>query len=196
MLVSGCAFGTRHPTLVYPPDDYPVGSPGYVAPARAEPDRRPRTASVKVVLKPFADVRADTRLVGTVRNGYGMRTADVVPGNSVPDWVTEAVRKELRDGGYAVASDETAGDESSYVVSGDILDVFCDMYLDFSGRVSLAIRVRKAGNEVLNHQYHGEGNAGIVVAAASKSFAQSLALALASAVRQFVADLDRTLTTP
>jgi len=37
MLDSGCACGTRHPTLVYPPDDYRVGSPGYLAPARAEP---------------------------------------------------------------------------------------------------------------------------------------------------------------
>jgi hypothetical protein len=190
--LAGCAFGTRHPTLVYPPDE----SPGYMALAHAEPNAPIAARHVRVVLHGFADERADKNVVGTVRNGYGIRTADVVPTNSVSDWVTAAVRSELERSGYRVTRAETADDSGSYVVSGEILNVFCDMYLEFSGQVVLVATVRKDGRELLNKRYEGKGTSGIAVAATAESYAQSLARALASAIRPFVADVDRALISP
>jgi len=44
--------------------------------------------------------------------------------------------------------------------------------------------------------YSGEGSAGLAWAATEESYAQSLALALAAAIRQLIADLDNSLATP
>jgi hypothetical protein len=190
LLLGGCAFGTRQPTLVYPPAAESSGTP--VAHAAVNPTPK----SVRIVLKPFTDERSDKKVVGTVRNGFGMRTADVIPTNSVPEWVTQAIATELRNDGYTVVSD-TPPDGSqgpSAVVSGEILNVFCDMYFSYTGQVSLVAKVSKDGKELLNKHYAGEGSAGVAVAATSESYSQSLALALSSAVKKFVADLDTSLS--
>jgi hypothetical protein len=70
------------------------------------------------------------------------------------------------------------------------------MYFDYMGQVSLLARVSRAGKEVLNKHYTGEGSAGVAWAATEESYAQSLALALASAINQFLSDLDKRLTAP
>jgi hypothetical protein len=189
-LLAGCAFGTRQPTLVYPPASESSGT----SVAHAAVNSSPKT--VRIVLKPFTDQRSDKKVVGTVRNGFGMRTADVIPTNSVPDWVTQAIATELRNDGYTVVS-ETSTDSPqgpSAVVYGEVLNVFCDMYFSYTGQVSLVARVSKDGKELLNKHYAGEGSAGLAVAATADAYSQSLALALSSAVKKLVADLDTSLS--
>lgn len=68
------------------------------------------------------------------------------------------------------------------------------MYFSYTGQVSLVTRVQQGGKEVLNRHYAGEGSAGVAFAATGESYAQSLALALSSALRQFVADLGKSLS--
>ena len=190
VFLSGCAFGTRQPTLIYPP----AVESGEKAVAHAAAMPSPKT--VQIVLKPFTDQRSDKKVVGTVRNALGMRTADVIPTNSVTDWVTQALGTELRDNGYTVVSELPSGTlpGSSAVVSGEILNVFCDMYFSYTGQVSLVARVNRDGKEVLNKHYAGEGSAGLAVAMTAESYAQSLALALSSALKQFVSELDKSLS--
>ena len=74
------------------------------------------------------------------------------------------------------------------------MNVFCDMYFSYTGQVSLVAKVSLDGKELLNKHYAGEGSAGVAVAMTAESYAQSLALALSSALKQFVADLDKTLS--
>ena len=191
--LAGCVLGDRQPTLHYPPkaeaDVVPV----------AQAAVKPAPKSVQIVLRPFVDQRSDKKVVGTTRNAFGMRMADVIPTNSVPDWVTQAIRMELQNSGYVVlpagAGDEAAG-RTSAVLSGEVLNVFCDMYLSYTGQVSLLTRVSRGGKEVLNRHYAGEGSAGLAWAATEESYAHSLALALASAIRQFLTDLDNNLKAP
>lgn len=188
-LLSGCAFGTRQPTLIYPPAvESGEKSVAYAA-------VKPSPKSVQIVLKPFADQRSDKKVVGTVRNALGMRTAEVIPTNSVTDWVTQALGTELRNNGYTVLSDLPADTSpgTSAVVSGAVLNVFCDMYFSYTGQVSLVAKVNRDGKELLNKHYAGEGSAGLAVAMTAESYAQSLALALSSALKQFVSELDRSL---
>ncbi|CAJ0775141.1 YajG family lipoprotein [Ralstonia thomasii] len=189
-ILGGCAFGTRNPTLTYPPtSESGATSIAYAA-------ERPTLRSAQIVLNRFVDQRSDTKTVGTVRNAWGMRTADVIPTNSVSDWVTQAVKTELERNGYTV-TEGNSGDSpasTSVVVSGDILNAFCDMYFSYTGQVSLVTRVQQGGKEVLNRHYAGEGSAGVAFAATGESYAQSLALALSSALRQFVADLGKSLS--
>jgi len=192
-LLAGCAFGTRHPTLIYPPAVEPSAITAVQAAAKPAPK------NTQIILSEFSDQRSDKNVVGTMRNGFGMRTADVIPTNSVPDWMMQAMRIELQNDGYAVQTESTGGDRptgASAVVSGQILNVFCDMYMSYSAQVSLLARLTRDGKELLNKQYQGEGSAGIAWAGTAESYAQSLALALASAVKQFVAELDKGLAVP
>jgi len=188
--LAGCAFGTRQPTLIYPPAMESGGTS--VAHAAITPTPK----NVQIVLKPFIDQRSDKKVVGTVRNAFGMRTADVIPTNNVSDWVTQAVTTELQNNGYTVISATSADNSASTsaVVSGEILNVFCDMYFSYTGQVSIVARVNKGGKELLNKHYSGEGSAGLAVAMTSESYARSLALALSSALKHFVSDLDKSLT--
>ena len=192
IFLAGCAFGTRNATLIYPPK----AESGVIPAAQAA--TRPAAKNVQIVLGTFSDQRTDKKVVGTMRNGFGMRTADVVAMNSVPDWMAQAMKVELENSDYSVVT--AGGDDSaagaSAVVSGEILNVFCDMYLSYTGQVSLVAKASKGGKEVLNKHYSGEGSAGLAVAGTAESFAQSLSLALAVAVKQFVSELDKSLTGP
>jgi len=185
-LVSGCAFGTRQPTLVYPPQAT-SGEPGVAHAASA-----PAPKQVKIVLKQFTDQRSDKKVVGTVRNAFGMKTAEVVPTNDVADWVTDALRSELQGAGYTVV-DDAAADTDSAVVSGEILNVYCDMYFSYTGQVSLIAQAKRGEKELLNKHYTGEGSAGLAWAMTAESYAQSLSLALQSALNKFVPELEQRL---
>lgn len=187
LLLAGCAFGTRQPTLVYPPQAA-SGESGVAHAASA-----PAPEAVKIVLKQFSDQRSDKRVVGTVRNAFGMKTADVIPTNEVADWVTEAIRSELQKAGYTVVDESTAAGPDSAVVSGEVLNVYCDMYFNYTGQVSLLARVHRGEKELLNQHYAGEGSAGLAWAATADSYSQSLAMALQSALHKFLPDLNRQL---
>lgn len=185
-VLSGCAFGTRQANLIYPP----APEAGAAIPAaQAQPPAR-KASSIYVAN--FRDERTDKSTVGTVRNGFGMRTADVVPTGSVSDWVTQGMTRELRASGYTVVTKPAgdAVDPGAYLVSGDVLNVFCDMYMSYTGQVSLLVKASLDGTEVMTKHYAGEGSAGIAWAATGESYAQSLALALRDALRKFIAELD------
>src|SRR6185312_5952276 len=62
-LLAGCAFGTRQPTLIYPP----APESGIAPVASAAPVLAPR--KLPVTLVSFVDQRSDKKVVGTVRNG-------------------------------------------------------------------------------------------------------------------------------
>lgn len=189
VFLAGCAFGTRQPTLIYPPES----ESGETSVAHA--DVKPTHKNIQIVLKPFTDQRSDKKVVGTVRNTLGMRTADVIPSNSVTDWVTQAITTELQNNGYTVINEIPDDNSTNMVVSGEILNVYCDMYFNYSGQISLVARVNKGEEELLYEHYSGEGSAGLVWAATEESYAQSLALALSSALNQFTSDLDKCLAT-
>lgn len=186
-LLAGCAFGTRQPTLIYPP----ASESGDKSAVQAAVT--PAQKNVQIALKPFSDQRSDKKVVGTVRNALGMRTADVIPTSNVSDWVTQAVAAELRNNGYTVINASDQAGTAGKVVSGEILNVFCDMYFSYTGQVSLVVRVNEDGKELFNKHYSGEGSAGLAVAMTAESYAQSLALALSAALQQFVADLNRSI---
>ncbi len=185
-LLAGCAFGTREATLIYPP------APDGEAKSAVAQAAAPVSRNTKVLLQAFSDQRSDKNVVGTVRNGYGMRTADVIAKNSVTAWVTDAVAQELKKRGFTVIqSDPKAQPEAgSILVGGEILNVFCDMYFSYTGQVSLLVKVTDSKGEVVSRHYAGEGSAGLAFAATAESFAASLSLALAAALEKMMVDLD------
>lgn len=178
-LASGCAFGTRRATLGY-------------APIRGT--FAPITPGASLVLVQFADQRSDKRAIGEVRNGWGMRTADVVAETDVAEWVTQAVMTELEKTGYKIAKVNTLSTPTTApVLTGDILTVYCTALFSYEGEVSFFARVRNDGEEILAKRYTGKGSAGLNWAATSSGYADSLTLALANAIHEFVADLNTVL---
>lgn len=191
-VLAGCAFGTREATLIYPPT-----SDGD---AKVAPDKvaKPEPREPKIQLLQFRDERTEKNLVGTVRNGYGMRTADVIAKNSVTEWVTQALKLELQSRGFTVVTGapKEGGEAGTIVISGEILNVFCDMYFSYTGQVSLVVKVSNSAGELYRRHYAGEGSAGLAFAMTAESFAQSLSLALSSAIKKFVGDLEEKLGPP
>lgn len=186
--VTGCAFGTRQAPLSYPPAAQEPATQQTTAAAAA-------SKNTTIVLNAFKDERTDKSVVGTVRNGFGMRTADVVASKDVAAWVTSAVGTELRANGYRVVGAAEPDSKGARVVevSGSVLNAFCDMYMSYTGQVSLLAKVKGNDGELIAKHYSGEGSAGLVMAATGESFADSLSLALQDALRQFMADLDGKL---
>lgn len=180
-LATGCAFGDRQANLTYPP----VSDEVLISSAEAAPMLR----GGEIYIADFSDVRSDQMVVGHVRNGLGMKTAKVVPQRDTPGWVREALVYELKASGYQVMDGNAPAGKTT--ISGDIVRVYCDAYLSYEGEVILRVEAAKAGVTVLQASYTGTGSAGLNWAATGDSYSQSLSMALQSALRQFIADLNQ-----
>ena len=183
-LLSGCAFGDRSVVLEYPPTATGNG-PVQVAQAA----ERQLAAGPMIVVDRFDDLRTDRRIIGEVRNAYGMRTANVMVENEVTEWLAGAIVTELEGHGYRVVPPGPGVDPAIPVLDGDVLTVYCSAYLTYEGEVSFMARVEKGGEELLDRRYTGTGSIGLNWAATSDSYGRSLALALSNAVNTLVADL-------
>jgi hypothetical protein len=183
LLTSGCAFGTRHAKLTYPP--------GALS-EKAATNACPAGSKGRIVLQRFSDDRANKRLVGHVRNGWGMKTAEVVSDDGdLSDLITGAVRSELQKAGYEVLSDAAAGGLPQ--LAGGLTAMYCDAYLTYEGKATLVVRVNRDGNEVFKRTYEGQGSAGLNWTMSSASYGKSLSVALQEAILALVADLPTAL---
>ena len=94
-------------------------------------------------------------IVGTVKNGFGVTTADVLTEDSIPKWITEALRAELAALGYPTM----VGGKRSVRVKCEILRVWVDSDPSFwsygaIGEVDLRIEVHR-GHEL--GDFHAKG---------------------------------------
>jgi hypothetical protein len=179
----GCAFGTRHAELSYPPN------PGntLIDSARAESGAGPACCDVVLTV---SDRRATTARIGNVRNTFGMDTADVVTQDDVRSWVEGALTQELRNAGYAVIADQgSAASGEAIRLNAEIIKVHCDVYMTYDGEVSMAVTLSAKDQAPLARNYEGSGGVGLNWAATADSYAQSLALALQNAISQVLVDL-------
>lgn len=178
-LVAGCAFGERQANLGYPP----VADEAMVSSAEASPMSRGGV----VYIANFGDVRSNKILIGHVRNCFGMKTAEVVARRDVPGWVREALIHELKASGYQVMDGVAPVGQTT--ISDEIVRIYCDAYFTYEGEVTLHMEAEKEGQSLVQNTYTGTGSAGMNWAATGDSYSQSLAMALQSALHQFIADL-------
>ncbi len=164
---AGCAFGTRHPLLSYKPVSTSSG---------------PR--NVTVFVDNFKDERTEKNVIGHVRNGWGLKTADVVTDTNISQWVTDALKSELGNAGYIVAKDRT-----ELTAGGEILNVYCDSYMQYEGKVDLEIMLKKGDQVLLNKKYSGKAN-NFNWAATAKSYGLTVEQSLQSAMRQIISDIN------
>lgn len=185
VVLSGCAFGTRHAELSYPPEGGEGG--GLVAAARADTGNVPGCCEVILAV---SDRRTETRRIGNVRNGFGMDTADVVTGSDVTAWVAGAFRQELAEAGYTVVPPESDASSTGAIrLEAEIIKVHCDVIFSYEGDVWINVYLSRQDNAPIANSYHGSGSAGLNWAATSESYAESLARALRDAITQVMTDL-------
>ena len=188
-LLSGCAFGTREVSLTYPPSVTENGI------KEAHASTQTAKNDIKVIIGKLEDKRTVTHRIGNVRNGFGMDTADVVATNDVHDWVVDALELELKNAGYSVVKSETNGDdtESAVMVSGEINQIYCDVYFNYDGKAIVILKAQQNGKDIVNNTYTGSGSAGMNWAASSEAYNESLAKALQVVMEEFINELNMKL---
>jgi hypothetical protein len=191
LALGGCAFGARNATLRYPPAAEPASGT-----ARAATAATPTGGKAEIALTPFADERRDVSnktQVGSVRNGFSMPTAQVVTKDDIRTWVTGAVRTELVNAGYRVV-DSASGTAQGLALAGDLSHLWCDAYFTYTGEVTLAVRLRRGGQDMLlNQSIQGYGSAGTNWGATAEAYGQTLSLALADALRKLIVEIDKVV---
>jgi hypothetical protein len=74
----------------------------YLPPAAESRTARPSEVLLTVKMDTSLQRKETSYIIGTVRNGYGIKTADAVTSDRIDDWVASAFSGELGRAGYAV----------------------------------------------------------------------------------------------
>jgi uncharacterized lipoprotein len=142
ILVTGCAFTTSKLDIAYSADQ-----PGPLATVA------PREVSVG----PFADKRPDVARIGYKKNGFGQKTADILPARPAAEIVRDAIAAELAKNGHRTA----AAAPAPLALSGDVTEFWFDssvgvFTIEYTGRVGATVNIRDpSGGPVLTKRYQG-----------------------------------------
>ena len=114
----------------------------------------------QITIGEFKDIRPEREKIGYKRNGYGMKTADIVTQKRVPEIVREAVTAEFSKNGHV-----TADKASEFVLAGDITTFWFDLQInfwsvEFMGTVAIDFTVTdgRNGASLLARKYQGHFN--------------------------------------
>jgi hypothetical protein len=173
LLSTGCAFGTRHVSL------------GEAIPLAPVAGAAPRG---KVVVVKFADGRIGEdgagSTVGHVRNGWGMKTAEVKSSVDPVEWVTDTVARSLAAQGYQVERQAAAAPMTRVPsVSGTVTKVSTDTIAMIEGSVGALVTVESGGQKHFSGMCSGTSSQMNWFAASAEYEG-----ALGKAMTEFVAD--------
>ncbi|MFA4889845.1 MAG: YajG family lipoprotein [Candidatus Omnitrophota bacterium] len=175
-MFSGCAFGNRYISLQYQPVT---------------------TLSVaikqNVAIVKFTDTREKPEL-GEMRNGYGMKTADVLAKDQdVGAWVANALSDELIRAGYNVQKfSDAAPSDAEVVISGSVPEAYVKMYMTYSGTVRVSVTVTKSGVVVLNKEYTGHAR-GLAMLCSTGDYENMLKRALQDIMKKMIPDITKAI---
>ena len=167
-----CSFGDRSVVLTV---DRPVGIPEI-----------PR--GISVVLELPEDRRPEPHdVVGSVRSGVGMKTADIFSDKDVREWIHQAMTQELQHAGFLIARSSIPG--LALRVTTEIRDLACEESIGFRARMTLKVRVQGDGRTLLDRSYEERDSHVVITRTSGKDAADSLRTCLRKIVSQFVKDL-------
>jgi hypothetical protein len=114
----------------------------------------------QVTIGEFKDARPESDKIGYKRNGYGMKTADILTQKPVPQIVREAITAEFSKNGH-----ETAGKAAEFVLAGNVTTFWFDLQInfwsvEFMGTVAMDFNVTdgRSGAPLLSRKYQGHFN--------------------------------------
>ncbi|QNN23449.1 hypothetical protein HED60_14580 [Planctomycetales bacterium ZRK34] len=151
---SGCAFVDQDLELKYQAAGYVSGADGTVV--LGEPQA------------PELMAKEDKLIIGTVKNTYGMKTADAVTDDSIPDWIAGAMASELEAAGFTVQRSDVASPQGQQVVVTRIIKVWVEQDPGFwtVGAITdlqLRIMLLRAGQTIKEFDVdsRGQGDRGL-----------------------------------
>jgi hypothetical protein len=177
--MSGCAFGTRTVAL----------NPVQTALAL---DGAGQRVYVEVLDKREAALKP---VVGHVKNGFGMKTADVVGDREVTVWVRDSLLAELRRFGVQTISDPAALDGGASKLAVDVQVCYAQAYWNYGGEVRVALTVSQGQKALVDGKmYSGTAQLGTNFGATAESYQRVLELAMDALLQQMLPDIITAIT--
>lgn len=136
-------------------------------------------------------------IIGTVKNTYGMKTADVITSNDIGDWIVSALMQELTFAGYSVKPVTELPNDVSKGIDLTVLKVFVDQDPGFwtVGAISdlqFVVEAWKNGVKVKSFNVAAKGDERSM-AGSAETKGVSLRKALQAAMQQAVPEIIRTM---
>lgn len=170
----GCAFGTRHVVLNPMKTSLTLDASGQRASLEVTDRRDPS-------LKP---------VVGHVKNGYGMKTAQVVADKGVSIWVRDVVAGELKRMGGSVETDGASLDSKASKIRIDVLVFYAQAYMRYGAEVTVALSVNKNEREIVKEKpFTGKATLGMNWGASSASYQKVLELAMEEMLQKMIPEI-------
>lgn len=184
LIASGCAFGNRQVNLTYP------------ATLPATPGQAPTYGRVAVAR--FADARVEKegtgRLLGKVRNGYGMPTASVLANQDPILWVNEGVARALAARGLTVERlPDPTGPPDVPTVTGTVRRVSGGMYMSMDANILADLVIEHGGQAVSTLVCQGQARR-VAWTASTEEYRSVFEAAMESFGEQCGSSLARILT--
>ena len=172
MMVSGCAFMDARIDL-----PYQQCIQGYA-----------ETGTVEIEKPVYSLPQKDSyTVVGYIRNGIMIHTADVLTDNNVGDWIVYALRTELEASGYVVRLTQQLSPNSKAIgIKINISRVFADVEgFCVVAHVEYTLDIQECYKPPRAVAAHGTGSY-MGLAYPSKSYAKSLEIALQNSVKDVI----------
>ncbi len=174
LTMSGCAFGTRHVTLNPIKTSLSLDATGQNVYIEVIDKRNPS-------LKP---------VVGHVKNGYGMKTADVISDKEVSSWVKDSIVEELKRADAVILPDDKNLDNKTSKIIVDVLVCYAQAYWNYGGEVSVVVTVKKDNKDIIKEKnYTGKATLGTNWGARAASYQEVLELAMEDMLQKLMSDL-------
>ncbi len=179
LLFGACSFGDRRVHLRL---DRPFGEPSL-----------PR--GISVILDRPEDGRPEPHsVVGDVRSGVGVKTAEIVTDDDVSDWVHETMARELRHAGFLTAPAGNPG--RALRISTTIRVLSCREGIGFGAKAALEIRLHADYGSILEKTYSWEEQHLLVNDRSNDEAVDSLHACLKAIVSMFLRDLATIVERP
>ncbi|HVE43034.1 MAG TPA: hypothetical protein VNM14_24375 [Planctomycetota bacterium] len=173
LVLSACSFGDRRVHLRL---DRPLGEPAL-----------PR--GISILLEPPEDGRPEPHsVVGDVRSGVGVKTAEIVTDDNVRDWVRDTMAQELRHAGFLTAPAGNLG--QALRISTTIRALSCREGIGFGAWATLEIRLHADYGTILEKTYSWEDQHLLVTDRSNDEAVDSLHACLKALVSMFLQDLE------
>jgi hypothetical protein len=186
---AGCSM-TRNVTLVYPPGYSGAGAQSSGSKKAAKTARKG-----KIILKAFKDNRTVKDKIGHMENAFGKDMGSrILTDDDVVQWVTRAIKFELKKRGFEVMPDTNPPALlSEPVLSGTLIKAYTTSYFTYQGDVEFTADFTLGSTTLLTKHYFGNGDNGTFFVAKAEGFGGALSLALQDAAGNLAKDIDKTL---
>lgn len=137
-------------------------------------------------------------VIGTVKNTYGMRTADTVTDNNLGDWVVRALTHELTEAGYVISHVDKLPNNVQKGLDVTIIRVWVDQDAGFwtvgaISDVQFNVDIWRNGEKLKTLNLAGKADDRSMVGGTAETKGLSLKKALQAAMQQAVPEIIKTL---